>query len=300
MTKVIALSNQKGGVGKSTNNVMFAITVAKLFNKKVLHIDMDLQANSTFMLSLTFDQTTWPASITKCLDDKDLEEGIVHLTYNLDAIAGDKDFRNWGTWLADNVKGTHNRTFYFKPLLDKIKDRYDYVFIDTPPATDIKVDNIMVATDYVVVVQETKRFAFEGSKDLTSSYLQTLYNDFNDEINIQVAGILLVLLDKNHSVEQRIVKKTTEYFGKENIFGQIIKNHLRLENYGEYGVQFNDWHDSRMLALFSDLFQELEERIEQFEKYGDIKPGYQYEPKYVINNRLTTLGKKELKPNGLD
>ncbi|WP_262338470.1 hypothetical protein [Lactiplantibacillus plantarum] len=55
-----------------------------------------------------------------------------------------------------------------------------------------------------------------------------------------------------------------------------------------------------MLALFSDLFQELEERIEQFEKYGDIKPGYQYEPKYVINNRLTTLGKKELKPNGLD
>nr|WP_243667623.1 hypothetical protein [Lactiplantibacillus plantarum] len=95
-------------------------------------------------------------------------------------------------------------------------------------------------------------------------------------------------------------KKTTEYFGKENIFGQIIKNHLRLENYGEYGVQFNDWHDSRMLALFSDLFQELEERIEQFEKYGDIKPGYRYAPKYVINNRLTTLGKKELKPNGLD
>ncbi|KZU92721.1 hypothetical protein A1D15_1149 [Lactiplantibacillus plantarum] len=55
-----------------------------------------------------------------------------------------------------------------------------------------------------------------------------------------------------------------------------------------------------MLALFSDLFQELEERIEQFEKYGDIKPGYRYAPKYVINNRLTTLGKKELKPNGLD
>ncbi|MBS0935690.1 ParA superfamily DNA segregation protein PrgP [Lactiplantibacillus plantarum] len=301
MVKVIALSNQKGGVGKSTNNVMYSIIASKFFNKKVLHIDMDLQANSTFMLSLTFNKEQWPASITRCLDDKDLKEGITHLTPNLDAIAGDRDFRNWGTWLADNVKGTHSRTFYFKQLLDKIKDQYDYIFIDTPPATDIKVDNIMVATDYVIVVQETKRFAFEGSKDLTSSYLQTLYNDFSDEINIQVAGILLVLLDRTHSVEKRIVEKTTEYFGQENIFNMIVKNHLRLENYGEYGVQFNDYHDSVMMALFADLFCELESRINQFEKHGDILAGFNYKPKYLAStNKLTDLGKEAFKPNGIN
>ncbi|KRL53989.1 ParA superfamily DNA segregation protein PrgP [Furfurilactobacillus rossiae] len=299
MTYVIALSNQKGGVGKTTNNVMFAITVASVFKKKVLHIDMDLQANSTFMLGLTFNRSEWPASITRCLEDRDLSEGIVHLTDNLDAIAGDKDFRNWSTWLADHVKGVHKRTFYFKELLDKIKDQYDYVFIDTPPATDIKVDNIMVATNYVIVVQETKRFAFEGSKDLTSTYLQTLYNDFHDEIDIQVAGVLLVLLDRSHPVEQKIVDKTTEYFGQQYIFDQIIKNHQRLENYGEYGVQFDDWHDNRMFSIFSDLFCELKERIHLFETTGDIPEDYQYSAQYMHGNRLTKLG-KELDPHGLD
>lgn len=299
MTYVIALSNQKGGVGKTTNNVMFAITLATVFHKKVLHIDMDLQANSTFMLGMTFNKSNWPASITRCLNDKDLSKGITHLTENLDAIAGDSDFRNWGTWVADHIKGVHERTFYFKKLLDKIKDDYDFIFIDTPPATDIKVDNIMVATDYVIVVQETKRFAFEGSKELTNTYLQTLYDDFSDEINVQVAGILLVMLDKTHTVEQLIVDKTVKYFGKQNIFNAIIKSHLRLENYGEYGVQFEDYHDRAMFALFSDLYAELMERIDQFESKGDIADDYVYTPKYLNGKKLTPLG-KEISADGLD
>jgi cellulose biosynthesis protein BcsQ len=101
-------------------------------------------------------------------------------------IGCDYDMRNYTEFLDKKFKSLTDKTFYLKKLLDKIKDAYDFIFIDVPPSTDIKVDNAMVCADYVIVIQETQQFSFDGSKRLILTYLQTLVNDFGNLINVQV------------------------------------------------------------------------------------------------------------------
>lgn len=290
MAYKIINGQQKGGVGKTTDSCMEAIVAALIFNKKVCLIDIDLQANATSFLAKSFNVTEIEKTLMKCLEEGDLKPGIISLHENLDLIPSAYDTRKYGDFLIEKFDNVVDRTFYFAKLLKEIEHDYDYIFIDIPPSTDLKVDNAMVACDYVIVVQETQQFSFEGSQRLIFEYLQTLVDDFGDKVNIQVAGILPVLLQQKRPLHKQIVDKTIETFGRDNVFNTIINNHARLEWYPKIGLQFEDHHDKRMLALFCDIFCELEERIKSFEETGDVE-GYRYENRYLVNNKLTKLGK---------
>ncbi|KXY54456.1 MULTISPECIES: ParA superfamily DNA segregation protein PrgP [unclassified Bacillus (in: firmicutes)] len=287
---VIINAQQKGGVGKTTDSCMESIVASLVFNKKVLFIDTDLQGNGTTFLAKSFKIEEMQKTLMKCLEDGNLSDGIIKLHENLDMIPCGYDMRKYTDFLIENFKTTEDRTFYFAKLLDKIKYDYDYIFIDIPPSTDLKVDNAMVACDFVIVVQETQQFSYEGSQRLIFDYLQTLVDDFGDLVKMNVVGILPVLLQKKRSLHNEIVKNTIETFGEENVFSTIINNHARLEWYPRIGFQFEDHHDKRMLALFCDVFCELEERIHLFETTEDIAD-YKYTPKYFVDNKLTKLGK---------
>ncbi|CAD5902945.1 ParA superfamily DNA segregation protein PrgP [Carnobacterium maltaromaticum] len=290
MAYKIINGQQKGGVGKTTDSCMEAIVAALIFNKKVCLIDIDLQANATSFLAKSFNVTEIEKTLMKCLEEGDLKPGIISLHENLDLIPSAYDTRKYGDFLIEKFDNVVDRTFYFAKLLKEIENDYDYIFIDIPPSTDLKVDNAMVACDYVIVVQETQQFSFEGSQRLIFEYLQTLVDDFGDKVNIQVAGILPVLLQQKRPLHKQIVDKTIETFGRDNVFNTIINNHARLEWYPKIGLQFEDHHDKRMLALFCDIFCELEERIKSFEETGDVED-YRYENRYLVNNKLTKLGK---------
>ncbi|MEC2256559.1 ParA superfamily DNA segregation protein PrgP [Bacillus thuringiensis] len=287
---VIINAQQKGGVGKTTDSCMESLVASLVFNKKVLFIDTDLQGNGTTFLAKSFKIEEMQKTLMKCLEDGNLSDGIINLHENLDMIPCGYDMRKYSDFLIENFKTTEERTFYFAKLLDKIKYDYDYIFIDIPPSTDLKVDNAMVASDFVIVVQETQQFSYEGSQRLIFDYLQTLVDDFGHLVKMNVVGILPVLLQKKRSLHNEIVKNTIETFGEENVFSTIINNHARLEWYPRIGFQFEDHHDKRMLALFCDVFSELEERIHLFETTGDIAD-YKYTPKYFVDNKLTKLGK---------
>ncbi|AGE81695.1 ParA superfamily DNA segregation protein PrgP [Bacillus thuringiensis] len=287
---VIINAQQKGGVGKTTDSCMESLVASLVFNKKVLFIDTDLQGNGTTFLAKSFKIEEMQKTLMKCLEDGNLSDGIINLHENLDMIPCGYDMRKYSDFLIENFKTTEERTFYFAKLLDKIKYDYDYIFIDIPPSTDLKVDNAMVASDFVIVVQETQQFSYEGSQRLIFDYLQTLVDDFGHLVKMNVVGILPVLLQKKRSLHNEIVKNTIETFGEENVFSTIINNHARLEWYPRIGFQFEDHHDKRMLALFCDVFCELEERIHLFETTGDIAD-YKYTPKYFVDNKLTKLGK---------
>ncbi|HDR3908949.1 MULTISPECIES: ParA superfamily DNA segregation protein PrgP [Bacillus cereus group] len=287
---VIINAQQKGGVGKTTDSCMESLVASLVFNKKVLFIDTDLQGNGTTFLAKSFKIEEMQKTLMKCLEDGNLSDGIIKLHENLDMIPCGYDMRKYTDFLIENFKTTEDRTFYFAKLLDKIKYDYDYIFIDIPPSTDLKVDNAMVASDFVIVVQETQQFSYEGSQRLIFDYLQTLVDDFGNLVKMNVVGILPVLLQKKRSLHNEIVKNTIETFGEENVFSTIINNHARLEWYPRIGFQFEDHHDKRMLALFCDVFCELEERIHLFETKGDIVD-YKYTPKYFVDNKLTKLGK---------
>lgn len=288
--KVIINGQQKGGVGKTTDTCMESIVGSLIFNYKCLVIDSDLQGNATTFLGRSFGIKSINKTLMACLEDGSLREGIVKLSNNLDLIPSAYDTRKFADFLVSKFSDVEDRTFYLSKLLEELIFDYDYIFIDIPPSTDIKVDNAMVCCDYVIVVQETQQFSFEGSQRLIFEYIQTLVDDFGDKVKIQVAGILPVLLQQKRPLHKQIVEKTIDTFGSDNVFSTVINNHARLEWYARLGIQCSDHHDKRMLALYCDIFQELLERIELFETVGDIQ-NYKYDSKYLKNNKLTDLGK---------
>lgn len=298
MAKKIIFGQQKGGVGKTTDTCMEALVSSLLMNRKTLLIDIDLQGNATNFLTKTFNVASVPQTLMAALESGSLESAIVSLTDNLDLIPAGYDMRLYTEFLTENFNNTFDRTFYLKKLITEIESDYEYIFIDIPPSTDLKVDNAMVACDYLVVVQETQQFSFEGSQRLIFDYVQTLVDDFGSEVPIQVAGVLPALLQQKRPMHQKLVEETIETFGRDNVFNTIIQNHARLEWYPRIGFQFEDYHDKKMIALFADIFCELEERIELFETKGDVT-NFLYQPKYLIDGKLTKLG-KEIRLNGFN
>jgi chromosome partitioning protein len=301
MGKVIVLTNLKGGVGKTTDTDMMAIVAAKksLFNKKVLLIDVDLQANTTSNMTRTFGTVEYPQSFTKAVQSGTLTKAIYHLTNNLDLIPGSQGTHDLNEWILDNSKTKRLRYMFLKKMIDEIKDHYDYIFFDVAPSTDNSVDAITMTSDYIVAVQEVKRFSMDGTSMLIDTYLQPMLNAFPDDAHFQVAGILPTMFQTKRKNQLENYQKTVDIYGKDNVFSTIIKRHDRLEGFGEQGISLNDYEDRRMFALFADLFTELEKRIDSFEKYGDIVD-FSYTQKYYdpLTNKTLLLG-KEIIPNGL-
>lgn len=298
-------ANQKGGVGKTTSTTEEAL-VATLpnsqFNKKVLIIDWDIQANATSLIGKTFEKN-FPATIYKAIKDysngdtEALAKATVQLTDNLFMIAGGRDMADYGDLLEDIYPKENDpmykkkRTFYFSKILDTIKYNYDYIWIDVGPSTDIKVDNAMVCADYFIITQETKTYSFEGSLDIINEYLQTLIDDFGEDFKGEVLGLLPFLLQPKRELHESIINNTKKAFGNNFTFNAIVNNQKRLEEYPEYGVSVVDYHDRKVFALFADIFTEIEERITLFENEGDIPNDYVYIPKYLNGNKLTNLSR---------
>ena len=291
MANTIIFGQQKGGVGKTTDTCMITLVAAMLMKKRTILIDIDLQANATNFMTKTFGVETVPQTLMSARENGDLRPAIVNLKENLDLIPAGYDMRLYTEFLTENFDNTIDRTFYLKNLIEEIKDDYDYIFIDIPPSTDLKVDNAMVACDYLVVVQETQQFSFEGSQRLIFDYIQTLVDDFGSDVPIQIAGILPALLQQKRPMHQKLVEETIDTFGRDNVFNTIIQNHARLEWYPRIGFQFQDYHDKKMIALFADIFCELEERITLYKSNGDIQD-YFYTPRYILDGKLTSLGKE--------
>lgn len=311
--RVLINANQKGGVGKTTSTTEEA-AVATLpvpqFNKKVLIIDWDIQANATSLMGKTFD-VSFPTSIFQAIKDaadgvKDaLRKATVRLTDNLHMIAGGRDMADYGDLLEDLYPKEKDkngelidplykkkRTFHFSKLLEEIKGDYDYIWIDVGPSTDIKVDNAMVCADYFIITQETKTYSFEGSLDIINEYLQTLIDDFGDDFKGEVLGLLPFLLQPKRELHESIIENTKEAFGENFTFNAIVNNQKRLEEYPEYGISVVDYHDRKVFAMFADIFTEIEERIALFERDGDIPDEYRYIPKYLNGNKLTKLSRE--------
>lgn len=296
--KVIALTNLKGGIGKTSDNDLLAVVASQFLGKKVLLIDVDQQANSTQNMSRTYKVTEYPMSFTKAVQLNDWKAAIVSLSDNLDFIAGSRGTHDLNEWIIDNSKTIKDRYLFFREQIELLQPNYDYIMFDMSPSSDTSVDAVIASCDYIVPIQELKRFALDGTKLLIEDYLMKMITAYPDDIHFQVAGILPALLVPSKATQQRNMMEIAEKYGEENIFNIIINRHDRIEIYGEFGIQLNDYHDRYLWLKFADIFTELEERIELFETVGDIV-NYSYTPKYTDGLKSTKLG-KELKTDGIN
>lgn len=289
--RVVMLTARKGGTGKTTDNDLLAVVASQIFKKKILLIDYDQQRNTTSNIGSTFQITEFTRSMAAAITKGDWESGITQVSPNLHLMAGSPGSEELNEYLAKKYPDRRNRHLAFMEPLKDLKKKYDYIFIDCPPSTDNVVRAFLTASDYIVPMQELKRYAMEGTEDFINQVLIPIITNF-EEANFQIIGILPVLFSVRRNTQHINYQKTVDKYGKSNIFKSIVKGSDRLELYGETGIQLNDYVDRRWWAIFSDIFVELEERIAYYETHGDIE-GFEYEIQYAdsMANKILEKGK---------
>lgn len=275
MVKKIVFGNFKGGVGKTTNSVMFSYELAKE-GYKVLLCDLDPQANSTQLLdrtyrrqhgvSLNIDKTMMVA-----IQENDLEPSVVEIMDNLFLLPSNKDFVDYPDYLEltfppDTVNYKEDRIAHFSNLLREIEDQYDLIIIDCPPTISIYTNSAIYSSDLIVIVLQTQQRSLDGALAFWE-YAQTFYNKY-ENVDFGIAGILPVLMKNDSGVDNQIIKDSIEIFGTKNVFSNIVKHRDRLKRYDREGIadpDFTDtwdYHDKRIHELYSAIANEFVERIE--------------------------------------
>lgn len=290
--RIVMLTARKGGVGKTADNVMLSVVASQLFHKKVLLIDYDQQHNSTLNISATYQTTKYRRSLVAAVEDGDWESAITRISDNLYLIAGTSGNEDLANWLSEKYPDVRKRRLAFMDQMARLREKFDYVFIDCPPSADNAVRAFLVASDFVVALQELKKFAVEGTKDFINDVLAPLVQEF-PESKLQVLGILPVLFSPRRVPQRKNYDYTVEHYGRDNTFQTIIKGSDRIEQYGEEGVKLDDYIDRRWWGVFADIFSEIEERITYFDKHGDWV-GYEYTLQYAdsMNNHILDKGRE--------
>ena len=225
MTKIIAIANQKGGVGKTTTAINLA-TALTAVDKKVLLIDSDPQGNAS--TGLGFDENKREPSLYQLLTNEEYDENAIKKTLipNLSIITSTQDLAASEIELADYV----NRENVLKNIITKIHG-FDYVFIDCPPALGLLTINGLVAANSVLIPLQCEFFALEGLSSLTQT-IDTIKSGLNS--NIYLEGVVLTMFDKRNSLSSLVERDVRGHF-KDKVYNTIIPRNVRVSEAPSHG-----------------------------------------------------------------
>lgn len=250
---VIAIANQKGGVGKTTTAVNLAAAFA-LKNHRTLLIDLDPQANTTLTF---FSLDEIKGSIYDVLSDPKVTiRDVIHATKmeSLSVVPA----RIALAKLEANLVGQFDAPFRLKDALAGARNDFDLIVIDTPPALGIITVNALVAANYLLVPIQASYYSLEGTDDLLET-LERIRARPNPEL--QLLGVIVTLYDKRTNVARDIYNQVREVFG-EKVFKTVIGRNVRLEESPAYKETiFSFAPDSTGAAEYAQLAREVIQRV---------------------------------------
>ncbi|MBS7402589.1 MAG: ParA family protein [Oscillospiraceae bacterium] len=223
MGKIIAVVNQKGGVGKTTTCVNLAYAL-HLRNKRVLLCDCDPQGNSTSGLGV--DKNTELTTYDVLMNDEPAENAIVKTPY-CSLIPANKQLSGALIELVSTI----GREYVLKDALEPIKDKYDYIFIDCPPSLELLTLNALCAADSVLVPVQCEYFALEGLTDLVGT-VKTINKRLNK--GLQLEGIVLTMHDTRTNLSVEVQQEIAKFFG-EKVYETKIPRNIRLSEAPSHG-----------------------------------------------------------------
>ena len=234
MGKIIAIANQKGGVGKTTTAINLAASLAVLEFKTLL-VDADPQANSTS--GVGFDPKENRVNIYDCLmNDKHAKDAIVETeTPNLHLLPSHLDLVGAEIELINHP----NRERILKSVLDEVKNQYDYIFIDCSPSLGLITVNALTSADAVLVPVQCEYFALEGLGKLLNT-IKIVQNRLNNPL--QIEGILLTMYDMRLRLSNQVVDEVKTHF-QQLVFDTIIQRNIKLSEAPSFGISVIE-HDA--------------------------------------------------------
>ena len=257
MGKVIAIANQKGGVGKTTTAVNLAAALGVL-EKNILLIDADPQANATSGLGVSLDNRK--KGTYQLLEHSALaSEAIVKTkSTNVDLIPSHIDLVASEIELVDK----QNREYMLKEILEEVQDTYDFILIDCAPSLGLITLNALVAAQAVMIPIQCEYFALEGLGKLLNT-IKSVQKIHNSELDIE--GLLLTMYDMRLRLSNQVVEEVRKHFGK-MVFKTIIQRNIKLSEAPSFGEDIIKYDvSSRGAKSYLSLGNEIIKRNKQWQ-----------------------------------
>lgn len=223
--RILAITNQKGGVGKTTSAVNLSAALAKL-GQRVLLIDLDPQGNATTGCGVVKTEAL-PTVYQLLLGDTTLGGAILKTEFGFDILPANRELAGAEIELIE-LDGREQR---LKDALTTVTDRYDYVLIDCPPALNMLTVNALVASQSVMIPMQCEYYALEGLSDLVET-LRKVRGNLNPDLEIE--GLLRTMYNAQNTLTQQVSEELMNHFG-DKVYDTIIPRNVRLAEAPSYG-----------------------------------------------------------------